>query len=212
MPSRTRELGSLLRLVDATGVPAPERFNAIRSRLDTLQSIVCGDGKQMFRRLAAAVIEGGADIETALWNAVTERTRDRLPEVAAEVHEAVKAALIDAYTPVALPNYRTLADEFNRVATAFTRAADACDPTTPADSVVNLIPKILQAWQDSARSAKTLDSMLPALSAAAELLRGESLPRGLGIDTAPFELPLCCDPTGVHRRQVWAAWRDTVVP
>jgi hypothetical protein len=57
------------------------------------------------------------------------------------------------------------------------------------------------AWLDTAKYASRLEALAPLLVAAVELA-------GLSAVDDTILLPLTCDPSGLHRRKLWEAWRS----
>jgi len=205
----------LVRTVAEAGIAPPPQYEALLARYEKLAAAVT-DGGTLQRRLTEAVL-GGADADlAALFAAALAERHAAGSELRAgllgEVREHVLDALRKAYAPGAARAYAQLADQFDRAATDFTRAANIIDPGAPADAVVSANQKTLGAWHGALTAAGQLDALLEPLCAAAELVRGLDQPSGLGLDRTPFLLALCADTDGLHRRVVWHAWHDLPEP
>jgi hypothetical protein len=65
---------------------------------------------------------------------------------------------------------------------------------------VSQLDSVRSAWFDTAKFAARLDSLVPVLCAAIELC-------GIYAVDDTVLLPLTVDPSGLHRRRVWEAWK-----
>jgi hypothetical protein len=218
MGSRAQGLGGLLKLsgiVAAAGATLPIEYLELRDRVTDFCGQAAGGSHVLFDRLADALVTGRGDVwqwfaaaQTQLGaNAVEQRA-----ELLTQLHSRAEAALRDMYAPHAGPIYAALAAQFDRTAHEFTRAASVVDPAAPAAEVVSADKRTLAAWRDALTLAGRLDELLEPLSAAAELLRGPTLPSGTGVTRDTFLLQLVADTTDLHARVVWHAFRDWPAP
>lgn len=186
--------------VTAAGGTVPDTYITIESRWDrylelehnttTLlaEALTSGDDTTDLTQLRAlALAERAGNIEQA--------------DLTKELKAPILVALRELYEQVATPNYKTLAEQFNATATAFTKAVHTIDPDLSAEQMVTEPDKARKAWTDAGILAVELDQQLPALQAAATLA-------GLRVHDTDALLPLTVDTTGHHRRRIWEAWES----
>ncbi|OBH35398.1 hypothetical protein A5692_11615 [Mycobacterium sp. E342] len=218
MPNRSVGLTGLLKmtgLVAESGCVLPPTFVEMRDRFLAFSQLAATAAPIMTGRLFASLRDGTGD--PALWFscAMAEAgagSVERRSEVLAVVHDAMEAELRGLYMPVAQAHYRELASKFDTAAQGFERCARVVDPGADPGEVVNARDKTVRAWRDALAFAGQLDGLLPALTAAAELVRPVTLPTGLGVSRDVFELPLVADVDGIHKRIAWASWKDWAEP
>ncbi len=218
MANRSAGLAGLLRMTGAVaeaGLAPPEAFIVMRDRFQAFSTAAAGGAPTMMERLVASLRDGAGD--PALWFAccVAEAGAgaiERRAEVLSEVHAAMEGAQRDLYAPTAPAHNRTLAQRFDKAGQGFMGAADIPDPGADPGVVVNAGDRKLKAWRDAAAFANQLDQLLPALAAAAELVRPVTMPTGLGVSRDVFTLPLVADVGDTHKRVAWASWMDWPEP
>jgi hypothetical protein len=194
------------------GLHAPEAWSSLRGRWAELQHAVAG-GRQLLDRLTDSIIAGGGDIPTAYTLACAEQARRGNADAVIEhVQNHINVKLSELYSPVAGRHWKIIAGEFNDAATMFTACTRIVDVTAPAALAIRGEKKTQEAWHQAEAHAQTLDSLVDVLAAAAELARRPDQGSEIGGDRVSFLLPLCVDVKGLHRRQVWHAFRDEDVP
>jgi hypothetical protein len=214
-PPRSKNLeiaghvGLVTSTIPAAG-PPPAGWLTLKGRLDQLQSALAGN--RLAQRLTAAVLDGadplGVDVLLSL--AVSERARNIRADLAADIHAQVLARLHEHYQPVARSRYEVIAAKFDTTARRFAELAQTCDVEAPAEAILSASPQAQAAYREAPAVAAELDSHIPALGAAAELLGAT-----VASQRASFEIPLTCDTTDADRRAVWLAWhclRETREP
>ncbi|MGO9354804.1 MAG: hypothetical protein ACLP3C_29690 [Mycobacterium sp.] len=209
-PSPQTSLRGHLKLVaqvEQAGLRPPDAWQAIKAGLDTYQDILAN--RPLLADLSAEVIGNGPNIAERAGMSATETLENRLGDaeiVLANVH----GALTSAYAPIAERHYKTLASRFDAAGKRFAQIADTVDPEATADMVLSDRRRKLEAWEQAPAVSAELDGLLPALSAAAMLVRRIDQPCRLGSDPATFEIPLTVDCEGAHPRAVWLAWHEQV--
>ncbi len=184
-------------LIASAGIPAPEPWTALRQRhIDYLAL-----ESPVRQQLIAAIVEPtDADLNVLNALALAEIAN---PKSLAAIHTSVSAAVrhrhVAQYSKVAAANYLTLAARFDGIAEKFTAAVAVVNPESDPAGMVTADAKSRTAWSEAALLGNDLDSLIPALLAAATLAGTTVHPRdGL--------LPLTVDPTGLHVRRVWESW------
>ena len=112
---------------------------------------------------------------------------------------AVHRKMIELYAEVATKNYQQLADQFNTAATEFTTVVATVDPEAAAETLITAPAKEREAWSRATLLSGTLDGLIPALRAAADLA-------GTSTRDEPTLVGLLVYPNGAHRRRLWEAW------
>lgn len=117
----------------------------------------------------------------------------------------VLQALLAAYRPSAAANYAAIAKSFDAKAKALSEATKLAPPSATAEAMIGQSAKAQTAWQQSALLAGELETMTPALYAAAKLA-GVNVQLGNGKLVYPGQIPLVCDTKGAHRRRLYEAF------
>lgn len=192
--------------VEQAGLKPPPTWTEIKHGLDNFQAAVTG--RPLTGEIVAAVINNDPDIPQMLALAATETLPNR-EGVIETVHNAVHSALAESYSQVAAAHYREIARRFDDVAKQFTKLANV-DVEASADAILATDRRHLEMWEQAPAVSAELDQLLPALSAAAMLVRRYDQPAKLGNSASTFEIPLTCDTEGCHVRQVWLAWHQQI--
>lgn len=117
----------------------------------------------------------------------------------------ILALLRREYATVANANYETIRETFNTKAEELTAALELADPEANPEEMVMASPKIRTAWAEAPTLAVELTNLLTALHTAATLT-GKPEPTG---QHDKCLIGLTIDATGLHRRRVWEAWKNT---
>ena len=188
--------------IRSAGATVPLEWDQIRARFEQLDT----DTGSYLDRLTAAVINPGTgkqqpDLETlhALALAQSSASNSAIADVINSVRREVAPALVRAYRPVAMENYRLIAQQFDDLAGQFHAAAAVVDPETPPENLVTADEHQRLAWSQAQFLAAELDDAVTVLASGAVLAE-------LNAHTTDDLLPLSVDTAGHHRRRVWEAW------
>ena len=107
--------------------------------------------------------------------------------------------LLQLYSGHARKNHQKLAEQFNTAAEELTGIMAIVDVERDATTMVDAPEDQRQAWIAAPLIAAKLDSLLPAIAAAAELA-------GMSTKDEAVQLALAIDPACAHRRRLWEAW------
>ncbi|MGZ4562998.1 MAG: hypothetical protein ACXVX6_05340 [Mycobacterium sp.] len=198
-PSRAGDLDGFLRLVGATGVPAPREFENVRARLAVLNDAIAEQPHA--DRLVAAVLDGPGDDIAALLSLASTSP-------AAPVVERVRAETLSRLTELwpARRAYLRVASQFDSCARRFVDLAHQVDIGAPAERIVAADRREQKAWNQAPEVAAELDALVPRLAAAAELVRGV-LPRRIGTNDESLFIPLVvANVEQLHRRRLHEAF------
>ena len=192
-------LAQHIRRVDvvASIAPLPKAWTELRERWDEFLDF---HARPIQQQLIAAVVDGTGDLPMLRALAAAEASSSR-GDVVIAVRGVTYPKLIELYSEVADTNYGKVGKEFNAVAGEFTAAAKQCDPEANAETLIDQPDAVRTGWLDAQRFAARLDKLVPILVAAVELC-------GISARDDTWLLPLLVDPTGLHRRKLWGAWRS----
>jgi hypothetical protein len=198
------------RLVEAladAGVAPPDAWLQLRDRLTAF--VALDAAAPMRARLVAAIVDGDPDADIAALRANAFAEQLGVAKVTSTVRSAVTARLRETYAAVALDNYGSVATQFDDWATKFSTVAAAVDVEAEGAAMVDQPDKARKAWLDAERFAHRLTRSMGTLHAAARLAGApETAHRDIGGRDAIL-IPLCVNPTDLHRRRVWEAWANT---
>ena len=216
LPDRFVHHRKLIAEITDAGVTPPPRWTELNDRLDGYLSLPATAAQ----RLADAVIAPTKNTDVPLLRAIAlaeqSATPDRVAAVNRVVIDAIEQQMLDAYAPVALKNYRTLADAFDALAGEFTALVNVVDCEADPRDMMAASEEQRQAWISAELKAAALDGALPPLAAAAQLA-------GIRLDAPNRHAPgwwhsplstgaliaLAVHTDGLHRRRVWEAWKST---
>lgn len=189
-------------VVDHGGKTTPE-YDRLVSRWKSW-----ADGEYRPTEALAAAVIGDApaaelDTLTGLALVHVSSTTISSAKVSNEVAAHVLRHLRDEVQKTAPANYRTVAKKFDEAAARFVSVLSKTDPRITTEALVTRTKAEREAWLELDEASTSLDTILPALHAAASLA-GYSHP-----DSSKSNLiALSLKTDGVHRRVLWEAWDE----